>query len=369
MIPVSSPVFNGNEKKYLEECITSGWISSEGPFVERFEKKIAEITGRKFGAAVSNGTGALEIAVKALDLGPGDEVIVPSFSIVSCAAAIVKAGATPVLVDCDLKTFNMNAREVSQKITPHTKAIMVVHTYGLPCDLDEILMLAKNHKLKVIEDAAEVIGQSYKGKMCGGFGDVSIFSFYANKIVSCGEGGMILSNDEKIIDRCRSLRNLCFIPGRRFVHEELGWNYRMTNLQAAVGLAQAEKLSENVLKKRQMGKSYQTELAGFTKIRSPIGKTEYAENIFWVYPVVISEEASQTADEVITALKAQGVDARPFFYPAHLQPVFQKMGLFKGETYPNSEFLARKGFYLPSGVGLSESDIKNVCRALKTVLK
>lgn len=369
MIPVSAPSFNGKEKEYLDECIRSGWISSEGPFVERFENKIAQLTGRKFGTAVSSGSAALEIAIKALNIGPGDEVILPAFSIISCVSSVIKAGATPILVDCDSHTFNVKAEDIKAKINPRTKAIMVVHTYGLPCDMDPILAIAKEHGLKIIEDAAEVLGQKYKNRMCGSFGDISIFSFYANKIVSCGEGGMIMSDDEALMERCRSLRNLCFMPGRRFVHEELGWNYRMTNLQAAVGLAQAEVLPENVDKKRALGRSYQKELRTIHGIRLPIEKTEYSENIYWVYPVVLEEKTSLTAEVVIAALKKLGVDSRPFFWPAHLQPVCQKMGLFKGEKHPNAEMLSKKGFYLPSGAGLTEEELKTVCHALETVLK
>jgi len=252
-IPVNEPLLDGNEKKYLLECIETGWISSEGPFVKRFEELFSRRVGRREGIAVANGSGALDIAVKALGVGPGDEVILPTFTIVSCAAAVVRCGATPVLVDADPRTWNMNIAQVAEKITAQTKAIMVVHIYGLPVDMNPVLELARNHGLKVIEDAAQMHGQTYHGKPCGSFGDISTFSFYPNKHVTTGEGGMLVCDDPELAERCRGLRNLCFQPKKRFVHEELGWNYRMTNLQAALGLAQLERLDEVVVRKRPWG--------------------------------------------------------------------------------------------------------------------
>ena len=240
-IPVNEPLLDGNEKKYINECIDTGWISSEGPFVERFEKSFAEYNSRKYGIAVSNGTAALEIAVAALGLSVGDEVILPTFTIISCANAIIKAGAVPVPVDSCADTWNMNVDLIEEKITEKTKAIMAVHIYGLPVDMDPVLELAGKYNLKIIEDAAEAIGLDYKDRKCGSFGDVSTFSFYPNKHITTGEGGMILTDDEDVYGACREYRNLCFQPGkRRFVHEKIGWNYRITNIQAALGLAQLE---------------------------------------------------------------------------------------------------------------------------------
>ena len=256
MIPVNEPLLDGNEKKYLAECIDTGWISSEGPFVGEFEKRFAARVGRQYGIAVCNGSVALDVAVAALGIGPGDEVILPSFTIISCAAAIVRAGATPVVVDSDPLTWNMDVARLAKKITPQTRAIMVVHIYGLPVDMDPVLELAARHDLKIIEDAAELIGQNYRGKPCGSFGDISTFSFYPNKHITTGEGGMVMTNDGALAERCRSLRNLCFQPGKRFEHEELGWNFRMSNLQAALGLAQLERLDEFVERKRSIGRRY-----------------------------------------------------------------------------------------------------------------
>ena len=256
-IPVNQPLLDGNEKKYLIECIETGWISSEGSFVKQLEEQFARRVGRKYGIAVSNGSVALDAAVVALKIGPGDEVILPTFTIISCAAAIVRAGATPVVVDCDPKTWNIDINQVEAKITDRTKAIMVVHIYGLPVDMEPILTLANQYGLTVIEDAAEVHGQTYKSRPCGSFGDISTFSFYPNKHITTGEGGMLVTDDEQLADRCRSLRNLCFQPQKRFVHEELGWNFRMSNVQAAIGVAQLERLDSFVTRKRPDGKPLQ----------------------------------------------------------------------------------------------------------------
>ncbi len=254
-VPVNEPLLDGNEKKYLLECIETGWISSEGPFITKFEEQFSKKVNRKYGIAVCNGTAALEMAVLALRIGKGAEVILPTLSIISCAGAIVKAGATPVVVDCEPGTWNMDTAQVRSKITSKTKAILVVHTYGLPVDMAPIQALAKEHGLKIIEDAAEMHGQTYKNQPCGSFGDLSIFSFYPNKHVTTGEGGMVVTDSPELAERCKSLRNLCFKPERRFVHDEIGSNYRMTNLQAALGVAQLERLDSFVEKKRSIGKN------------------------------------------------------------------------------------------------------------------
>ena len=276
-IPVNQPLLTGNEKQYLNECIETGWISSEGPFVKQFEEKFAQRVNRRFGIAVCNGSMALDAAIAALNIQPGDEVILPTFTIISCGAAIVRAGAIPVVVDCHPETWNMEAAAVKAKITEKTRAIMVVHIYGLPVDIDPILDLAQEYHLKIIEDAAEMHGQTYKGQPCGSFGDISTFSFYPNKHVTTGEGGMIVTDDPELSDRCRSLRNLCFQPQKRFVHEELGWNLRMTNLQAAVGLAQLEQLDKFIHRKREMGKLYTALLSDIPGLQLPVPKTDYAQ--------------------------------------------------------------------------------------------
>lgn len=368
MIPVNEPLLNGNEKRYLNECIDTGWISSEGPFVKRFEDEFAARVGRKYGVAVSNGSVALDTAVVALGLDAEDEVIMPTFTIISCAAAILRIGAKPVLVDCDADTWNMDVSQIEAKITARTKAIMVVHIYGLPVDMAPVEELAQRHCLKIIEDAAEMHGQTYRGRPCGSFGDVSTFSFYPNKHITTGEGGMIVTDSLDIAERCRSLRNLCFQPKKRFVHYELGWNFRMTNLQAALGLAQLERLDDFVILKQVMGARYQELLADVTKVQKPVTRTADAENIYWVFGLVLQDEVPFDAEEAIRLLSARGIGCRPFFWPMHEQPVFHKMGLFSGETYPQAERIARRGFYIPSGLALTPDQIDACAEAVKGVL-
>lgn len=368
-IPVNTPLLNGNERNYLNECIDTGWISSEGPFVEKFENSFSNYVGRSYGISVSNGSVAIDIALAAIGIEPGDEVILPTFTIISCVASIVRAGAIPVLVDSDPITWNMNSVEIEAKISSRTKVIMVVHIYGLPVDMEPILLLAKKYKLRIIEDAAEMHGQTYKGKKCGSFGEISTFSFYPNKHITTGEGGMVLTDDKLIADRCRSLRNLCFKPEKRFVHDELGWNYRMSNLQAAIGLAQLERLEFFIRLKRDMGALYSNLLEGIESIQLPLARTDYAENIYWVFGVVLSNKLPLNAEDVMNQLSKKGIGTRPFFYPMHKQPVFQKMNLFQGERYPVAESLAEKGFYLPSGLALSVEDIAAAASSLKEVLK
>lgn len=367
-IPVNEPLLNGNEKKYLCECIDTGWISSEGPFVKEFEQKMSATVGREYGVAVSNGTAALEVAAQALGIGEGDEVIMPAFTIISCAMAVTKLGAVPVLVDSDIHTWNMNVDDIETKITPKTKAIMVVHLYGLPVEMDKILALAKKYSLKIIEDAAEMHGQTYKGKPCGSFGDISTFSFYPNKHVTAGEGGMIVTDNEELAERCRMLRNLCFRKDVRYVHDEISDNYRFTNLQAAVGLAQLERLDEFVARKRAMGKYYTEHLKDIEGLIFPIETTDYANNIYWVYGIVLDENIQVDNKTMQGLLAEEGIGSRTFFWCMHEQPVYQKQGLFKDESYPNAEYLARKGFYIPSGLALSEEQMGRVVTGVRKVM-
>lgn len=376
MIPVNEPLLDGNEKKYLMQCIDTGWISSEGPFVREFEERMAARAGRRFGIAVTNGSTALDTAVSALGIGRGDEVIMPTFTIISCAAAVVRAGAVPVVVDCDTLTWNMDVEKLKNKIQTeievkknrNLKAIMVVHIYGLPTDMNPIMELAEKYNLKIIEDAAEMHGQTYKGRPCGSFGDISTFSFYPNKHITTGEGGMIVTDDEVLAEKCRSLRNLCFQPDKRFVHEELGWNFRMTNLQAALGLAQLERLDEFVLRKRSMGRRYSELLSHIPGIQLPLSHTHYAENIYWVYGIVLKDDVPWDAEEAMKRLGKEKVGTRPFFWPMHEQPVFKKMGLFKNERHPVAEQIARRGFYIPSGMALDKAQIEKVAEAVKKIM-
>lgn len=390
MIPVNEPLLNGNEAKYLAECIETGWISSEGPFVKRFEEGMAKIAGQKHGIAVMNGSVALDVAIAALGIGPGDEVILPTFTIVSCASAIVRAQATPVVVDCDPSTWNMDVSRIEAKITPQTKAIMVVHIYGLPVDMDPVMDIARRYGLKVIEDSAEQIGQVYWSKnltdsishnphaelkfpgrnprKIGSFGDIATFSFYPNKHITTGEGGMVVTSDDALAEKCQDLRNLCFGKQRRFVHEELGWNFRMSNLQAAVGAAQLERLEETIWKKRQIGAWYDNLIRDVAGIERLPGFTDYAENIHWVYGIVLDDSISFNAEEAMKRLVNLGIGTRPFFWPMHEQPIFRRMGLFSGESCPVAERIARRGFYVPSGLALTYEQAVEVAMGVRGIV-
>jgi perosamine synthetase len=373
-IPVNRPLLDGNEKKYLNECIDTGWISSEGPFINQFEEKFAARVGRKYGVAVCNGSVALDVAMLALKmlalkLPAGSEVIMPTFTIISCVSAIIRAGLVPVFIDSDAETWNMDVSKIEEKITAKTSAIMVVHIYGLPTDMDLVFELAKKYNLKIIEDAAEMHGQIYKGRPCGSLGDISTFSFYPNKHITTGEGGMIVTDDIKIANYCRSLKNLCFKPERRFVHDELGFNFRMTNIQAALGLAQLERLDEFVEKKRALGKFYTEQLKSLNNVQLPLQETDYAQNIYWVFGIIINDDVSFDAAQAIQKLAEKNIGCRPFFWCMHEQPVLQKMGLVnKNEKYPAAERIARRGFYIPSGLGITEQERELVVKAVREVL-
>jgi perosamine synthetase len=376
MVPVNEPLLDGREKEYLLACIETGWISSEGPYVKQFEEGFSARMGRKHGIAVSNGTVALEAAVAALGIGPGDEVIIPAFTIISCASAVVRAGAVPVVVDADPVHWNMDVDRLEETVKKsfsggksRLKAIMVAHIYGIPTDMDPVLRIAKQYGLKVIEDAAEMHGQTYRGKPCGSFGDISTFSFYPNKHITTGEGGMLLTDDPALAERCRFLRNLCFDKERRYIHQELGWNFRMTNLQAALGVAQLERLDGFVQKKRQIGAWYNQALADIPGLQLPLAKTDYAENIYWVYGVVLKDEVGFDALELVKRLGSRKIGCRHFFWPMHLQPALLKMGLFAGEKHPVSERLAMRGCYIPSGLALQEEQAREVISVMHEVMK
>ena len=369
VVPVNEPLLNGNEKKYLCECIDTGWISSEGPFVKEFEKKMSIRVGRKHGVAVANGTAALEVAVQALGIGAGDEVIMPTFTIISCAMAVTKLGAIPVLVDSDIETWNMNVAEIEKKVTSKTRAIMLVHLYGLPAQVDEILEIAKKYNLKVIEDAAEMHGQLYKGRPCGSFGDVSTFSFYPNKHITTGEGGMIMTDDDDLAEKCRIIRNLCFRPEERYVHYEISDNYRLTNLQAAIGVAQLERLDDFIEKKRYIGKYYSERLSDVSGIKLPIAHTEYADNIYWVFGILLDDSVNLDNRAMQRLLSERNIGSRTFFWCMHEQPVFNNQGLFVGEEYVNAECLARKGLYIPSGLALTDEQMDYVTKQLIDIIE
>jgi len=377
MISVNEPLLGERELEYVNECVRTGWVSSAGRFIEEFEQKWAAYCGRKHGVAVSNGTAALQVAVATLGLRPGDEVIMPTFTIISCALAVVYAGGVPLLVDSDPRTWTMDVNQIARKITARTKAIMPVHIYGHPVDMDPILEMAGSHGLAVIEDAAEAHGAQYLAgrhgaspfwRRCGSFGALSCFSFYANKLITTGEGGMVLTDDAELANKARSLRNLCFQADRRFYHESLGFNFRLTNLQAALGLAQLERVDEIVARKRRMGEEYNRSLKGISSLQLP-AEEPWARSVYWMYGVVISEKTGMDAQAFARKLAGHGIETRPFFLGMHEQPVFRRRGWFVNESYPVAERLARQGLYLPSGMALTEEQLEHVVKALQEKLK
>ncbi len=367
MIPVNEPLLAGRELEYVTECIRTGWISSAGRFIEAFEAGWAAYCDMPYGIAVSNGTVALEVAIGCLELQPGDEVIMPAFTIISCAQAVVYHGGVPVLVDADPRTWCMDVSQVEAKITPRTRAIMPVHIYGHPTDMAPLWALAEKHELAIVEDAAEAHGAACYGRRCGGLGDLSCFSFYANKIITTGEGGMVLAKDARMAERARSLRNLCFRPERRFFHTELGYNFRLTNLQAAVGLAQLERIDELVARKRRMGRRYTELLAGIPGIALPV-EEPWATNVYWMYGLVLDEATGLDAVELARRLRARGIETRPFFLGMHEQPALWARGLFRGERYPVAERIARQGLYLPSGLTLTEEQMVTTAAAVRACI-
>jgi perosamine synthetase len=366
-VPVNEPCFFGNERKYLLKCIKDGFISSVGQSVKEFERKFAKRLNRKFAISVSNGTAALQLAFESLNIKKEEEVILPSFTIISCILPIIRCGAIPILIDSDPVTWNMDVKKIEDRITSKTRAIIAPHIYGLPIDMDPLLKIAKKYKLKVIEDAAEVLGLEYKNKECGSFGDVSTFSFYANKHITTGEGGMIVTNNKEIYERCKSLRNICFDEKRRFVHYELGWNYRFTNLQASVGLAQLEKLNHFIMKKRKIGKIYNKELSNINTFYTPLDEQKYAKNIYWVYGLVLKRNSNISLSTFMKKLMKEGVETRNFFWPLHQQPILKKMGFFKKIKLPVAEYLGRNGLYLPTGLSLTVSQQKFVINKIKKI--
>ena len=367
MIPVNQPLLDGREKELLIQCIDTGWISSDGPFVGEFEKSFAGFIGASNGIALCNGTAALEVALYAAGVGEGDEVIMPSFTIISCAIAAIRLGAVPVLVDCDPDTWGMDVSQVEGKITPRTKAIMPVHIYGHPVDMDPLMALARKHGIAIVEDAAEVHGAEYKGRKCGSIGDVSAWSFYANKIITTGEGGMVLTSNPEMAARAASYRNLAFRPEKRFYHTEIGYNFRMTNLQAAIGVAQMERIDEFVATKRRLGEYYREKLSGIPGLKCQIEKP-WAKTVYWMYCVELEEGIRMDAVDAMQKLGSKGIGTRPFFLGLHEQPVFHDRGLFKGEHYPVTERASRRGFYLPSGLALTEQQIDEVVTAVRAVI-
>ncbi len=363
MIPVYEPVLKGNEKKYVMDCLKSNWISSFGKYNYKFEEAFASYCGVKYGVAVTSGTSALHLAAATLKIGKGDEVIIPDFTMIAPALAIAYQGAKPIFVDAEPKTWTINPKKIEEKITKRTKAILPVHIYGHPCDMDPILRIARRYDLYVIEDAAEAHGALYKGKKAGSFGQINAFSFYTNKVVTTGEGGMIVTNDKKLYERAQWLRNFCMDPERRYFHREIGFKYAMTNIQAAIGLAQLEYIEDTIKRKREIAKEYNELLEKIPCITLPY-EAENVRNVYWMYGILIEDNFGVSRDKVKELLFKRGIDTRFFFTGMHKQPPFKTIG-----NFPVSEALERKGLYLPCSINITKKDLKFVAQSLEDIYR
>jgi perosamine synthetase len=358
MIPIAEPSLEGRELEYVTNCIRSGWVSSLGEYVKRFEHEFATYCGVRYGVATHNGTVALHLALAALGIGPGDEVILPTLTFVATANAVVYAGATPVFVDSEPHTWNIDPEAVARAITARTRAIIAVHLYGHPADMDSLRALANQHGLTLIEDAAEAHGARYRGRRVGSLSDVAIFSFFGNKIITTGEGGMVLTDDSELADRCFFLENQARQKENPYWHPEIGYNYRMTNLQAALGVAQLERIEELIAIRVRNAAYYGRRLQDIQGL-SPPPCAQWAENVYWMYTVLVEEEYGLDRDTLMARLHQRGIDTRPAFYPIHILPMYHQ-----GQRFPVAEEIGRKGLNLPSGATLTLEQVDQVCDAL-----
>ncbi|KJR98018.1 MAG: aminotransferase DegT [Peptococcaceae bacterium BRH_c4a] len=366
MIPVCEPLINNNELNNVMDCVKSNWVSSMGKYIEVFEEGFSHYCGCKYGISTTSGTTALHLALAVLNIGPGDEVIVPTFTMAATVFAILYTGAKPVFVDSEPDTWNINPFKIEEKITNKTKVILPVHIYGHPCDMNLINSLAKKYNLFVIEDAAEAHGAEYFGRKAGSLSDIGCFSFYANKIITTGEGGMIVTNNEEFARKARLLKNLAFLPEKRFVHLDIGYNYRMTNIQAAIGVAQLEKIDYLVEARRRNAKMYINLLSEQPGITLPI-ELENVKNVYWMFGILLTDRSGTTRNSLMSELRKRGIETRTFFYPIHSQPAIKDMGYTPNESFPVADSLAERGLYLPSGSGLTAEQIAYVCDTVKEI--
>jgi perosamine synthetase len=362
-IPVAEPDVSGNELQYVTDCIVTGWVSSLGKYVGTFEERMAALCQRRYGISVTNGTTALHLALVVLGIGAGDEVIVPALTFVATANVVTYTGAKPVFIDSEPTYWQMDANLLEGLITERTKAIIPVDLYGHPVDMDAILEVAQRHHLYVIEDAAEAHGALYKGRPCGSLGDMSCFSYYGNKVITTGEGGMVLTDNDAWHEHARLLRDHAMSPTERYFHPEIGFNYRMTNIQAALGVAQLERIDEFVRIKRRNAARYAERLAGVRGI-TPAPEAPWAQNVYWMYSILVNEDYPLSRDALMAALKERGVDTRPFFRAIHTMPSHARE-----LSLPVAERLAATGINLPSSVKLTEEQIDYVCQQIAALAK
>ena len=364
-IPVCEPLLAGRELEYVTKAVSGGWISSSGSYVAQFEREFAKYLGVPYAVTTTSGTTALHLALVAAGIGPGDEVIIPAFTMIASAFAVCYTGAKPVFVDAERETWNIAPRLIEAKVSPRTRAIMPVHVYGHSCDMDALQKIADAHDLLVIEDAAEAIGSRYNGRLCGSIGDMACFSLFANKLITTGEGGMVVARDERFIERLRYFKNLCFpLDGsRRYVHEDIGFNYRMPNVLAAIGVAQLERADFYLERRRANAARYDALLAGQRGITTPPA-APWTLNSYWMYGILIGDDFGLSRDEVMSKLKEAGIETRSFFVSMHRQPALAKFGCDVSGAYPVTDDLARRGLYLPSSSGLSDAQIQRIVDTL-----
>lgn len=362
-IPVYIPDLSGNELDYVSNAVKSTWISSLGSYIDRFESMFSEYCGAKYGVAVMNGTVALHLALKLFDIGPGDEVLIPDLTFIATANCVAYTGAKPVLVDIEPEYWQINAENLERKINGNTKAIIVVHLYGHPVDMDAVMKIAKKHDLVVIEDAAEAHGAKYKGQNVGGIGDISTFSFYGNKIITTGEGGMLITNHKELAEKARFLKDHAMSVEKRYWHPEIGYNYRMTNLQAAIGVAQIERIDEFIQRKRQIAYIYSEYLNGIPGVNLH-PEAEWATGTYWMYSILITELYGKNRDSLRKALANHGIDSRPFFYPLHQMPPY----FDSNDEYSISDYISAKGLNLPSFPALTDDQVIEISKVIKKYL-
>jgi perosamine synthetase len=365
-IPVSTPALIKKDLNYLSKSLNEGWVSSSGPYINRFERDFANFVSKKYCILVSNCTAALEISIKSLNLPKNSEVIIPNFTIISNALSVFKNDLKIVPVDCDLMTWNMNIDEVEKKITKKTKAIIGTHIYNYPMEIDRLKKICKSKNIYLIEDAAEVLGLKYKNKQCGYFGDISVFSFYANKQITMGEGGIICTNNKKIYEKCLSYRNLCFGKKDRFNHSDIGWNYRLTSMQAALGISQLNRIDRIVKKKIEIGKRYYSKLKDNKNFYIPKPIYNNKKNIYWIVGILLKSNNKKITAKILgNYLKLRGIETRPFFWPINKQEIFKKLQLpFTKKKFLNSEYMSKYGLYLPAALNIKNNEIDYVCKIL-----
>ncbi|MDP3791553.1 MAG: DegT/DnrJ/EryC1/StrS family aminotransferase [Candidatus Omnitrophota bacterium] len=367
MIPVNEPLMGKKELQYITDCVKSGWISSKGKYIKSFEEEFAKFCGVRYGISTTNGTAALHLALACLGIKKGDEVIMPTFTMIATAYAVLYLGAKPVFIDSEDRTWNMDVSDIEEAVNSKTRVLLPVHIYGHPVNMDPIIKLSKKYGIFIVEDAAEAHGARYKNKLCGSMGDINSFSFYANKIITTGEGGMVVTNNRKLAERARLLKDLSHSPGQRFLHTELAYNYRMTNMQAAIGLAQIENANSLIARKRRIAGLYYENLKDVEGLRLPL-EEKWAKSVYWMYSVLVEEDFGLTRDRFRTELLKEGIETRSFFIPMHRQPVIQKLGLVdKKKRYPVSDYISDHGLYLPTGLALKDKNILFICEAIRKI--